>query len=163
MSLFAKYLIFSQHRSYCPSSLLQTFRDPWLAVTLPCTTLVLIVDNFNISKDGPISPLSSHFLFLFSSELVFHSLTQSFPSVCVFSCSVVHDSLHPHGCSPPGSPLHGIFQERILEQVVISCSMGASQPSAVWEAKSFPWPYPKTLFFPITTTLSQSYPLTVNS
>ena len=31
-------------------------------------------------------------------------------------------------CSPPGSFVHGIFQERILEWVVISYSRGSSQP-----------------------------------
>ena len=31
-------------------------------------------------------------------------------------------------CSPPGSSVHGIFQERILEQVAISYSKGSSQP-----------------------------------
>ena len=31
-------------------------------------------------------------------------------------------------CSPPGLSVHGIFQARILEQVAISSSRGASQP-----------------------------------
>ena len=31
-------------------------------------------------------------------------------------------------CSPPGSPVHGIFQTRILEWVTISSSRGSSQP-----------------------------------
>ena len=39
---------------------------------------------------------------------------------CVLSHSVVSDTLGPHEvCSLPGSSLHGIFQSRILEQVVI--------------------------------------------
>ena len=82
MPPFAKYLIFSQHRPHCSSSLLQAFIDPWLAITLSHTTLDLIMGNFNISKDSPTSPLSSHFLFLYSSELIFHPLTQSFPCAC---------------------------------------------------------------------------------
>ena len=45
-----------------------------------------------------------------------------------FSCSVVSDSLWPHGCNSPGSPVHGILQARILEWVVISSSRGCSQP-----------------------------------
>ena len=32
-------------------------------------------------------------------------------------------------CSPPGSPVHGILQARILEWVAISSSRGSSQPS----------------------------------
>ena len=34
----------------------------------------------------------------------------------------------PLGCSPPRSSFHGIFQERILEWVVISFSRGSSRP-----------------------------------
>ena len=37
--------------------------------------------------------------------------------MCV--CSVMSYSLQPQGCSPPGSSVHGIFQPRILEWVVI--------------------------------------------
>ena len=31
-------------------------------------------------------------------------------------------------CSPSGSSVHGILQEKILEQVAISSSRGSSQP-----------------------------------
>ena len=44
------------------------------------------------------------------------------------SHSVVSDSLQPHVYSPPGSPVHGILQEKILEEVAISSSRGSSQP-----------------------------------
>ena len=51
--------------------------------------------------------------------------------VCVYvSCSVVSDSLRPMNCSPPGSPVHGIFQARILGRVAISYCRGASLSSA---------------------------------
>ena len=43
-------------------------------------------------------------------------------------CSVVSDSLWPHGLSPSRSSVHGILQGRILEQVAISYSRGSSQP-----------------------------------
>ena len=33
----------------------------------------------------------------------------------------------PWDCSPPGSSVHGIFQERVLEWVAISFSRGSSQ------------------------------------
>ena len=39
--------------------------------------------------------------------------------VCAQSCPTVHD---PLDCSPPGFSVHGIFQARILEWVVISSS-----------------------------------------
>ena len=43
-------------------------------------------------------------------------------------CSVVSDSLRPHGLSPPGSSVHGILQARILEWVAISYSRGSPNP-----------------------------------
>ena len=45
------------------------------------------------------------------------------------SCSVVSDSLQPHGLySLPSSTVHGILQARILEWVAIPFSKGSSQP-----------------------------------
>ena len=44
-------------------------------------------------------------------------VTQSCPTLC-----------DPMDCSLPGSSVHGIFQARILEWVVISFSRGSSQP-----------------------------------
>ena len=44
--------------------------------------------------------------------------------VCVKSSPTLWD---PMNCSPPGSSVHGIFQARILEWVVISSSRGSSQ------------------------------------
>ena len=40
-------------------------------------------------------------------------------------CLTLRDSMD---CSPPGPSIHGIFQVRILEWVVISCSRGSSWP-----------------------------------
>ena len=34
----------------------------------------------------------------------------------------------PRDCRPPGCPVHGIFQERILGWVATSCSRGSSRP-----------------------------------
>ena len=44
-------------------------------------------------------------------------VTQSCPTLC-----------DPMDCSLPGSSVHGIFQARVLEWVVISFSRGSSQP-----------------------------------
>ena len=41
------------------------------------------------------------------------------------SCPTLSD---PMDCSPPGSPLHGISQARILEWFALSFSRGSSQP-----------------------------------
>ena len=54
-------------------------------------------------------------------------LTQLCPTLC-----------DPMDCSPPGSSVHGILQERRLEWVAMPCSRGSSQPrdrsqvSALW-------------------------------
>ena len=42
------------------------------------------------------------------------------------SCSVVSNSLWPRDCSPPGFPVYGILQARILEWVAIPFSRGSS-------------------------------------
>ena len=70
-----------------------------------------------------------------SNKLCFH--WQSVPdllalSVCVKvkmkSLSCVLTLCDPLGCSPPGSSVHGVFQERILEWVVISFPTQGSNP-----------------------------------
>ena len=51
--------------------------------------------------------------------------------VCVYtcvSCSIMSDSLGLMDCSSPGSSVHGILQERIVEWVAVSFSRGSSQP-----------------------------------
>ena len=48
-----------------------------------------------------------------------------FMHVCVCVCSVVSNSLWPHG-HDPARLLHGIFQARMLEYIAISCSRGSS-------------------------------------
>ena len=47
-------------------------------------------------------------------------------SMCV--CSVVSDYSWPKDCSPPGFSVHGVFQARIWEWVVIFLSRASSQP-----------------------------------
>ena len=49
------------------------------------------------------------------------------PTLWVLGCSVMSDSLWPHG-SPPGFSAHGILQDGILEWVTLSSSRGSSQP-----------------------------------
>ena len=48
--------------------------------------------------------------------------------VCIFSFSVVSDSLQPNDYSPPGSFVHGIFLVRLLEWVTVFSSRGYSWP-----------------------------------
>ena len=42
-------------------------------------------------------------------------------------CAVQSNPLPPHDCSPPGSSVHGVFQARILEYVVMPSSRGSSR------------------------------------
>ena len=44
----------------------------------------------------------------------------------MLSCSVLSDTLWPHGCSLPGSSVHGIPQARVLEWVTMPSSRGSS-------------------------------------
>ena len=47
---------------------------------------------------------------------------------CAMLWSVVSDSLSPHGLQPPDSSVHGIFQARIVEWVVISTPRNLPKP-----------------------------------
>ena len=62
------------------------------------------------------------------------------------------DSLWPYGCSPPGSSVHGISQERILKWVAIS-SRGSSW-SRDWTQISF---IGRWILYHWTTRKSQTY------
>ena len=48
--------------------------------------------------------------------------------VCVFSTQSCPTLCDPMDCNPPGSSVHGILQERILERIAIPFSRGSSQP-----------------------------------
>ena len=52
--------------------------------------------------------------------------------------SVMSDSLRPHGCSPPGSSVHGTLQARVLDCFAMpfsrgNCSGGGELPGKVLE------------------------------
>ena len=42
---------------------------------------------------------------------------------CVCVCSVLSDSLQPHGLYPPASSVHGIFQAGVLQRVATALSV----------------------------------------
>ena len=67
-------------------------------------------DWFSCQKVSPASPG-------FTCAHVHTQWLQSCPTLC-----------DPTHCGPPGSSVHGIFQERILRWVAISFSKGSSQP-----------------------------------
>ena len=52
------------------------------------------------------------------------------------SCLTLYD---PIDCSLPGTSVHGIFQARVLEWVVISFSRGSSQPRDQTQARILEW------------------------
>ena len=84
-------------------------------------------------------------------------------AVCMHAQSLSHVLLfcNPENCSPPGSSLRGIIQERILEWVVTSSCSGSSQPRdwtciscigrqipyhwATWESLTRSWGHLKSL------------------
>ena len=76
---------------------------------------------------------SENLKFVYKNEekiLLYFLDLQAFASsklVCVFtqSCPIL---CNPMGCGLSGSFVHGIFQAKILDQVVISFSRGSSQP-----------------------------------
>ena len=59
---------------------------------------------------------------------LFHNEPPGKPHNHMCTCSVMSDSLWVHGCSLPGSSVHGIFQARILEWLAIFSSRGSSRP-----------------------------------
>ena len=57
-----------------------------------------------------------------------HCISKSW-CVCVCVCVRAQSTVgYPMDCSPPGFPVHGVLQVRILEWVVISYSRGSSRP-----------------------------------
>ena len=65
------------------------------------------------------------YLFAFTS----HQGYDHFSHVCMFSCSVLSNSLQPHGLyNPPGSTVRGTSQARMLEWVAVSFFRGSSRP-----------------------------------
>ena len=92
---------------------------PLLWPTLPSAGCPWLFWNLGISVDSVPGSLAdpcfltqgSHFFF------VCVLVAQSCPTLC-----------DPTDCSPPGSPVHGIFQARVLEWVAISFSRESSLP-----------------------------------
>ena len=76
--------------------------------------------------------------FVYKVLSVFRLLSLGYMPACLLSRSVLSNTLRPMDCSPPGSPVHGILQARILEWVATSYFRETSQPrdgtcvSCVW-------------------------------
>ena len=61
-----------------------------------------------------------------SVSTLFKGMVQiNYPVLVAQSCPAVWDTMD---CSPPGSPVHGILQARILEWVAMPSSRGSSRP-----------------------------------
>ena len=81
----------------------------------------------------PLDLKTKEISYLLHSHIVFNNFHVC---VCVCVCVCVHTKLlwlcptfcDPMGYSSPGSFVHGILQERILEWVVMLSSRGSSQP-----------------------------------
>ena len=58
--------------------------------------------------------------------------------MCLLHRSVVPPFCDTLDCSPPGSSAHGIFQERILEWVAVSCSRDLPIPGIIPASSASP-------------------------
>ena len=93
-----------------------------------------------------------------SIPLCYHrcQLKQVLLCVCSFAQSflVLWD---PMDCSPPGFPVHGIFQARILEWVAISSSRRSSQPRDQTHISCIPCTSRRMLYHWATWRVSSKY------
>ena len=84
--------------------------------------------------------------------------------VCVLIAQLCLTLCNPMDCSPPGSPVHGILQSRILGQVAISSSRGSSWLRD-WTCVShidrwifYPWATRETLYcLPVSAYKTANY------
>ena len=96
---------------------------PHFGSHIPDSSPWTLMENVDIQRTGPvIRPGSSRGV-----------------CVCVCgraqSCLTLCDSMD---CNPPGSSVHGIFQAKILEWVVISSSGGSSWPKMELKSPALP-------------------------
>ena len=97
---------------------------PVISLALPCPTILnLLSDAQNHVKYGYMFPK-----YFFPPSSLYHSseVAQLCPTLC-----------NPMDYSLPGSSIHGIFQARVLEWVVISFPRGSSQPSYQTQVSCF--------------------------
>ena len=97
------------------------------------------VSDWYVNRQSAPSPVSfpmflciaSFFLILMTYFVIFTALQLVVVVVVWHACSVTKLCLtlcNPMDCSPPGSSVHGISQERTLEWAAIFFSRGSSQP-----------------------------------
>ena len=113
--------------SWLLSSMLCVLLPLWLTISAPSADVfvssfwafkLILRDSIKPSYLQKLSP-RPHTSFSPLTSLVYDNFYDCV-CVCVLSCSVISDSLRTMDCSPPGSSVYGIFQERILEWVAIS-------------------------------------------
>ena len=122
----------------------QLFSTLWKLISFVILILVSIKDVFTLQKVTMIilkDQLNvwcfSCCLFRINSSLLNSSCLSKLLLSCLTLCN-------PMDCSPPGSPVHGTLQARILEWVAEPSSRGSSQPRTCvsyllhWQAGSLP-------------------------
>ena len=77
---------------------------------------------------GNGNPLQYHTIYKLKLSILNKLIFLVFVVVVVQSLSHVKLFCHPMNCSPPGFPVRGISQARILEWIAIPFSRGSSQP-----------------------------------
>ena len=112
------------------SSFVQFIAHSPLFSTLPHPKIIVWI---------PVSHLVNHWITVFKWNHLHTWNNNNSSQACSLesesvSCSVMSHSLKPHGL--PGSSVHGIFQARLLQWVVISFSRGSSRPRD-WTSVSY--------------------------
>ena len=111
--------------SWDPSSLVYSIYEYGILWQVVIVNDILLARSWQSLR----ASLSGFFPFLPRLVLCLRCSDQLHETACVCACSVAQSCLtlcSPMDCSPPGSPVHGISQARILEGGATSISRGSS-------------------------------------
>ena len=99
-----------------------------IKVTLHCWTLKTLKSKLNLGFQFYLSVLLALLQLVITLLVSSTCLGYLLRIFLLVGFSVVSDSCNPMDCILPGSPVHGIFQARIMEWVVLSFSRDPSWP-----------------------------------
>ena len=131
----SQYGIIESEQTNCTSYFTQTLREFYQGWNSPFLgTLGVLIGGESGHSILDLSWILALILLWVITELRWHVCAQLCPTLC-----------NSKDCSPPGSSVHGIFQERQLEWVAISYSRGSSWPRGLLHAS----PALASRFFPM--------------
>ena len=99
----------------------------WNHVSGTVPPFLVVTDIIQLSSFSPHN-VKKKVISLKNCPCLFHHRFSSYPSLSCMRAHLCPTLCDPMDCSPSGSSVHGIFQERILEWVDISFSMVSSRP-----------------------------------